>query len=142
MIPHLHLKMTKLWSISVNIQTTSKRLVMKRKIKEQLSCWSLSALILIENIMPKTCAHPATESSEEIKMHGNVSITTVSSTLWVCAKLATCRTTTREEPRSRERLSKLKPKLINSKLNKIILVNNKQTNRFLVNLSLQNRLRR
>ena len=96
-------------------QITSRNPVKMRRNKEPQLWWLLSALIPIESTMPRTCAHLATENSEEIKMLGNVSITIVFCTLWVCAKLATCRTTTKEEPRSRERPSKSKPKLINKR---------------------------
>ena len=92
--------------------------------------------------MLKTCAPLATESSEETKTPGSVSIMTVFSTLWECAKLAIYRITTKEEPRSRERPNKLKPKLRNkrTKYQKMLLTSKKtplniHANPFLLNPS-------
>ena len=106
------------WSIMKNQQKHKKlnqKKVLKMKNKEEL-LWRLrSAHTQIESIMLKTCVPLAIESLEETKTPGSVSIMTVFSTPWECARLAIYLITTKEEPRSRERPNNWKPKLRNKR---------------------------
>lgn len=81
-----------------------------KKLQSQTSWLSPSALMCIGSIMQRTCALPATGSSVATKMRSTVSTLIDSSTQWVCARPATCQTTTREGPRLRERPSNSRPR--------------------------------
>ena len=83
-----------------------------RTFKSRTWWRSPSVPTCIESITPRTCAHHATASLVVTRTLSTVSTLTDCFTPWACAKPATFPTTTREEPRSRERLnsSRLKPK--------------------------------
>ena len=83
-----------------------------RTFKSRTWWRSLSVPTCTESTTPRTCAPHATASLVVTRTLSTVSILTDYSTPWACAKRATSPTTTREEPRSRERLnsSRLRPK--------------------------------
>ena len=76
-----------------------------RTFKSRMWWRSLSVPTCTESTTPRTCAPHATASLVATRTHSTVSTLTDCSTPWECAKPATSPTTTREEPRSRERLN-------------------------------------
>ena len=81
-----------------------------RTFKSRTWWRSLSVPTCTESTTPRTCAPHATASLVVTRTLSTVSILTDYSTPWACAKPATSPTTTREEPRSRERLNSSRPR--------------------------------
>ena len=82
-----------------NRQLSPSRPVTMVRLRKPPLWTSQSVLTPIGSTMPRTCVPHAIERTVEASSHGTANIRRGSTTPWVCAKHATCPTTTREETR-------------------------------------------